>query len=74
MCLKIRRLLSVKDVARMLAVNRFRVYEWVRLGKIPFLRLVGGIRFDPEEIENWLRRHRGEELTPQPPLLGREGE
>jgi len=74
MCLKIRRLLSVKDVARMLDVNKFRVYEWVRLGRIPFLRSVGGIRFDEGEIYDWLRRHRGEEFTPQPPLLGREAE
>ena len=54
----LRRLISVKDVAQFIGVNRFRVYEWVRNDEIPYLRTVRGIRFDPEQIQQWLRRHR----------------
>lgn len=51
-------LLDVKRIAKLIGVSRFIIYEWVREDKIPFLKTVGGLRFDPEEIEKWLKRHR----------------
>lgn len=50
--------ITAHDVARKLGVARYRVYEWVRDGQIPYLRTVGRILFDPVEIEQWLRRDR----------------
>lgn len=52
--------LTPRDIARRFNVARYRVYEWVRDGQIPYLRTVGRILFDPAEIENWLRRDRNE--------------
>lgn len=53
-----RKYITVRDVAELLNVDRYRVYEWVRDGQIPYLRTVGRILFDPDEIDAWLRRER----------------
>lgn len=50
--------LTVSEVAKLLKVARYRVYEWVKADQIPYLRTVGRILFDPNEIEEWLRRER----------------
>lgn len=52
------RYMTPNEVARLLNVARYRVYAWVRDEKIPYLRTVGRILFDPKEIEQWLRRDR----------------
>lgn len=52
--------LTVSEVARLLKVARYRVYEWVKADQIPYLRTVGRILFDPNEIEEWLRRERAD--------------
>lgn len=52
------RYMTPNEVARLLNVARYRVYAWVRDEKIPYLRTVGRILFDSEEIEQWLRRDR----------------
>jgi excisionase family DNA binding protein len=33
------------------------IYEWVRKGFIPHLRMGGVIRFRPGEVREWLDRH-----------------
>lgn len=50
--------LTSREVAQKLKVARYRIYEWVRDDKIPYLRTVGRILFDPVEIEQWLKRER----------------
>lgn len=50
--------LTVSEISRVLKVARYRVYEWVKADQIPYLRTVGRILFDPNEIEQWLKRER----------------
>ena len=58
--------LDVEGVSKLLHVSKIRVYKWVKRGQVPYLRAVRNIFFDPEEIEQWLKRHRGE---PEPEVL-----
>jgi excisionase family DNA binding protein len=51
-------LLTPKDLARTLKVSKQAVYAWVEGGKIPFIRIEKCIRFDPEEIKEWLKERR----------------
>lgn len=53
-----RRLLTVNEVAEMLRVHPNTVREWERGGRLRSYRLGGrrDRRFDPEEIEEFLRR------------------
>ncbi len=52
------RLVSIKVVAEFLMVKQSTLYSWVHNGSIPFHKLNGLIRFDMDEIENWLKTSR----------------
>lgn len=48
-------LMTVEDVASYLKVAVQSVYRWVSQEKIPHLKVGGSLRFDPNEIQEWLR-------------------
>lgn len=47
---KLSTLLSIDEIAGFLGVSRKSVYRWVKLGKIPFIRLEHHLRFQPEVV------------------------
>ncbi len=47
-------LLTVKEVAKMLGCHPMTIYGKVRAGQIPYLRIFGRLKFDPERIATWL--------------------
>lgn len=47
------KILTVEQVAKMLALNKFTVYQKARKGEIPAFRIGRSWRFSQEEIENW---------------------
>lgn len=49
-------LMTIEDLARYLKVSRRTIYEWLKSGKIPALKLVGQWRFRKEKIDLWLER------------------
>lgn len=58
------RLMTVKDVQKMLRASRGWVYAAVQQGKIPHLRLGAMVRFDPVVVRAWLAQQRaGPALT-----------
>ena len=46
------------ELSEHLAVPKATIYSWVRRGDIPFVKLGGVVRFDPEEINDWLRERK----------------
>jgi len=50
------RLLTVRELANYLGVNRFSVYRWVERQKIPHRRVGGLIRFDLREVDEFMTR------------------
>jgi excisionase family DNA binding protein len=48
-------LMTVSEVAAVLRVGRFRVYELVRLGMIPCIRVGRQLRFSPTDLGTWFR-------------------
>ena len=52
------KLLTVKQVAQMLAVSTKTIYQMVSEGTIPYLRLGNIIRFEAEAIQEFLNRCR----------------
>jgi len=50
------RLVSTKIIAEFLMAKQSTVYSWVHNGSIPFHKLNGLVRFDMDEIENWVRK------------------
>lgn len=51
-------LIAPEELAVGMRVARVTVYQWVRRGVIPHLKLEGVVRFEPEEIETWLKSKR----------------
>lgn len=48
------KLLDINQLVEMLNIKKKTIYKWVRQRKIPYIKLGGLIRFDPEEIEKWI--------------------
>ena len=58
-------LLTPAQLAKTLKVSKQAVYAWVEKGVIPFYRLEKLIRFDPGEIEKWVREKRNAARKPK---------
>ncbi|MFI5304917.1 MAG: helix-turn-helix domain-containing protein [Nitrospiria bacterium] len=49
-------LVTIKEVSQCLKVKVSTLYSWVYQGSIPFYKLNGLIRFNLEEINEWILR------------------
>ncbi|GAB4422150.1 MAG: hypothetical protein OHK0032_17710 [Thermodesulfovibrionales bacterium] len=49
------RLLTVKDLANLLSVKPKTLYQWAELGQIPCIKLNGTLRFDFNDIVDWIK-------------------
>lgn len=52
------RLVTIKEISRILNVKVSTLYSWVNKGSIPAHKINGLIRFDMDEIEEWVKRSR----------------
>jgi excisionase family DNA binding protein len=52
-------LVDIQSVADSLGISMRQVRRWVAEGQIPFVRVGHLIRFDPDELKDWIdaRRH-----------------
>lgn len=46
--------LEVNEVATLLGINKFTVYDWVKAGRIPAQHICGRVKFDPWKLATWL--------------------
>ncbi len=51
-------MLTVKETAALLKVKPQWVYDTLRQGGLPFIRLGRQIRIDEDSLEKWLAKHR----------------
>lgn len=56
------KLYTVKEVAKIMKVNVHRVYDLIRVGLLPALKL-GSIKIRKESLEEFLRKYDGKDLT-----------
>lgn len=52
-----RRALRVKELADILCLTPSMLYKKARDGDIPSFRVGTSVRFDPKQINEWLRMH-----------------
>ncbi len=52
------KLLTVKNLSDLLSIKRSTLYLWVEKGEIPHYRVGRLVRFNLEEVDKWLRRHK----------------
>jgi len=48
------KLLTVKEIAEILSVKPKTLYQWSELGQIPCIKLNGVLRFNAEDIGQWV--------------------
>ena len=53
-----KRYLRIPEVADYLGFSISAIRKWVRRGAIPFNKVNGGIRFDIEQINQWLENEK----------------
>lgn len=52
------KLISIKELSQFLNVKESTLYAWVHNGTIPSFKLKGLLRFDLEEIREWVKSSR----------------
>lgn len=52
-------LLTVKDLARILAISEKTIYGYVARNMIPYLKIQSTVRFRPKHIAQWLAQKDG---------------
>ena len=53
-------LLTIEDLSKILKTSKHTIYGWVRKKSVPFCKLNGLLRFEPNRIEKWLKENRSE--------------
>lgn len=48
--------LKVAEVAEMFGVTPQHIYKMAASGKLPSFRVAGAVRFDPQDLANWLMK------------------
>ena len=54
-------LMTIEELASYLKVTRRTIYEWLKLHKVPAVKLVGQWRFRKDKIDDWIAKQ--EDLT-----------
>ena len=62
-------LLDIKEVSRLLKVKPVTLYAWASRGKIPCLKINGLVRFDQDQLNEWM--HTLRKQPPRPRALRR---
>lgn len=55
---RLERLLTIAEVARLLGVSRWSVYELMRTRELVAIRVGERARFEPADVRAYLERHR----------------
>ncbi|MCK5580794.1 MAG: helix-turn-helix domain-containing protein [Candidatus Omnitrophica bacterium] len=50
------RLMTIEELAAYLQVKKRTVYEWLKKGKVPAIKIVGQWRFKKDKIDAWLEQ------------------
>src|SRR5579864_9471308 len=65
--------LNAQQVAELLGLSKKQVYEMAATGKLPSFRIGKAVRFDAQELAEWLRKKKDLEEQPSPGKV-REGQ
>ncbi len=46
---------TIEELSKILRVKKKTLYQWAELGQIPCIKLNGCLRFDMNEIDQWIK-------------------
>ena len=50
-------MMTVREVAAYLRISRFSVYNMVKKGELPAMKVLNKFRFNLEDLEQYLKKH-----------------
>ena len=50
-------MMTVQEVAAYLRISRFSVYNMVKKGELPAMKVLNKLRFNLEDLEQYLKKH-----------------
>ena len=56
--------MKVSELTELLGVDDKHIYRMAARGQLPSFRVGGAVRFDPQEVANWLRLKYGNQTLP----------
>jgi excisionase family DNA binding protein len=56
--------MKVSELTELLGVDDKHIYRMAARGQLPSFRVGGAVRFDPQEVANWLRLRYGNQSLP----------
>jgi excisionase family DNA binding protein len=62
------KLITIKQVSEMINVKPSTLYQWAELGQIPCIKINGALRFDIEDVLNWIKSCKKESASSYNPL------
>lgn len=60
------RLIDIDELADYLKLKRQTIYNWLHQGKFSGIKVGGVWRFDPKEVDTWLKSKRRMPREPKP--------
>lgn len=48
-------LLTIEDLSALFKIPKATLYDWTHLGFIPHYKIGRHVRFDPQEVRDWLK-------------------
>ena len=67
------RVITIQELSEMLKVKPKTLYQWAELGQIPCLKLNGALRFDLDDIFDWIKSCKKMPYTGYNPLTQARG-
>lgn len=64
--------MKVSELTEILGVDDKHIYRMAARGQLPSFRVGGAVRFDPQEVANWLRLKYGDSSLPPKKIPRRE--
>lgn len=58
-----RKLLDIHETADILGIKVGTLYKWTCSRKIPYKKIGSALRFDPEELEGWIKKQTVEPIA-----------
>ncbi len=52
--MELKHLITVPILADWLGVSQYTIFRWVRLKKLPYVKLGRAVRFDPRAVEEFI--------------------
>ena len=63
------KIVGVKTIAILLCVKQSTLYQWAELGQIPCYKVNGCLRFDMDEIKEWIKSCKKDHVSDYNPIL-----